>query len=199
MIDPPPPCFIAGTAARQPKKVPSRWTASVRRQISVVVRRRLAMMAMPALLTNTSRRPWLSMTRSTSAGQLASSDTSCATNSAPISSAIARPRGSLMSVMMTDAPSAASIRASAAPRPDAAPVMMATFPCTRPMLPPAWPRRIHGWESRTRAGLAGGRVSGERSRRRPHMGCTTRGRRRSARRLSREDAPRITPSPGERK
>jgi hypothetical protein len=56
MIEPPPPAAMAGIAARQPKKVPSRCTASVLRQIYVVVCSMSATTAMPALLTSTSSR-----------------------------------------------------------------------------------------------------------------------------------------------
>src|SRR5499433_747612 len=84
---------------------------------------------MPALLINTSSLPNCLVVAPTTPAQLSSLVTSSSSNraEAPMASATCRPSCSSTSATTTLAPSRANIRAVAAPMPDAAPEMMATF------------------------------------------------------------------------
>ena len=89
--------------------------------------------AMPALLIMMSSRPWRATALSTSASNAAESVTSNTTGSPPTSAAVAAAASGERSLTTISAPSAASRRANAAPRPEPAPVMNATWPSrTRP-------------------------------------------------------------------
>ena len=77
-IEPPPLSFIARTASRQPRNVPSALTALTLRKSASVVVSTLPSVPMPALLTRMSRRPKAASTASTTSRQRASSVTSCA-------------------------------------------------------------------------------------------------------------------------
>src|SRR5438477_9085066 len=87
---------------------------------------------MPALLTSTSSWPKCRVLAATTAAQLSSYVTSSGSNraEAPMASATCRPSCSRTSAITTLAPSRANMRAVAAPMPDAAPEMMATFPAS---------------------------------------------------------------------
>ena len=133
MIEPP-VGFIAGSAARQPRNVPSTLTRYISRKSASVVDSMSPKRPMPAELSKTSRRPWRATRSATTRGQASSSVTSrtavvCGAPSAAASAA--RPISS-RSVATIVAPSAARRSAAARPMPDAAPVMSATLPATRP-------------------------------------------------------------------
>src|SRR5271157_2815960 len=132
-IEPPPVAFIARTASRQPKKVPSTLTAWTLRQSASVSVSILPFVPTPALLTRMSSRPNVSTTASTTSRQRASSVTSCMRVRSASGPRAARPC-SLRSVAATFAPSARNSAAVARPMPDAAPVMSATLPASRPAL-----------------------------------------------------------------
>ena len=132
-IEPPPLSFIARTASRQPRNVPSTLTALTLRQSASVAVSMLPRTPMPALLTRMSRRPNAAITASTTARQRASSVTSWASTrsaSGPSPTSAA----SLRSVATTFAPWPWNSAAVARPMPEAAPVMSATLPARRPDL-----------------------------------------------------------------
>src|ERR1700744_3700987 len=132
-IEPPPLCFIARTASRQPRNAPSALIALTLRQSSSVVVSILPRTATPALLTRISSRPNAARTASTTARQRASSVTSCASVRSASAPSVFKPV-SLRPVTTTVAPSAWNRAAVARPMPDAAPVMSATLPARRPAL-----------------------------------------------------------------
>jgi hypothetical protein len=75
MIEPP-VGFIAGSAARQPRNVPSTLTRYISRKSASVVDSMSPKRPMPAELSKTSRRPWRATRSATTRGQASSSVTS---------------------------------------------------------------------------------------------------------------------------
>src|SRR5215218_5070832 len=130
-IEPPSPCcLMARTPCLVPRKTPSRLTAISARQSASVVSVTARTYEMPALLTSTSSRPWVSNTVAMTRSQLDSSVTSCSAKMAPaMEAATCWPVGST-SVTTTRKRGLASRVAVARPIPDAPPVTSAAAPCT---------------------------------------------------------------------
>src|ERR1700722_11353144 len=140
-IDPPPVCFIASTACLVPRNTPREFTAISLSQASLSSMSDTALPLMPALFTRMSSLPYFCTVASTTAFQSASLVTSRRMNSAVplarvMSAATCWPSSSNMSAITTLAPSFANRRAVATPIPDAAPLMIATFPSRRIISPP---------------------------------------------------------------
>ena len=135
-IEPPPLSFIARTASRQPRNVPSTLTALTLRQSASVACSMLPRTPMPALLTRMSSRPNAARTASTTSRQRASSVTSWASTRSASGPSVLRP-ASFRSVAATLAPWPWNSAAVALPMPDAAPVMSATLPARRPAPAPS--------------------------------------------------------------
>src|SRR5580704_6844302 len=126
---------MPGRTARMPRNGPTRFTASTRSNSARVLSSISLWWTMAALCTRIVGAPNTCVASRITAAQSSSLDTSRCTKIAdsPISAASLPPRSSWMSAMTTFAPSAANSRASAAPCPDAPPVMMATLPSSMPM------------------------------------------------------------------
>ena len=130
-IVPFPAVWIRGAAAWITKKVPVRFTATVRENTSAVVSAIPVSARMPAALMTPSSPPIASAALLTAALTDAGSDTSQAMATAPISSATAFAALSDRSRIATAAPSRRKSRAVARPMPDAPPVMMILRPASR--------------------------------------------------------------------
>src|SRR5215211_3742047 len=144
MIDPPPEAIIAGTPYLHPNATPLTLMSSVVSQTdaSVSVTEPSWLIITPALLYRTCRPPKRSTAAFTIASASASSDASEWTYEAwpppaSISAATASPASSATSVRTTDAPSLAKSLEATIPMPLAPPVMRATFPSSRPIVPPS--------------------------------------------------------------
>ena len=130
--------FIKATACLHPRKTPSEFIAMVLCHCSMVVVSMLAAMAIPALLTNTSRWPWRFSTAAATASQSATLETSWRMKSAVppasrIICTVSSPCSGLMSVQNSVAPSLANKSEVARPKPMPEPVTSAIFPDTRPI------------------------------------------------------------------
>ena len=162
-ITPPPRCAIERAAARVPKNVPSRWTASIVRHSSSGSRTRASSgvetrsrRALGQLLLG-ARNHALCLRGGRDAGVVdpdvdrgqrglclveehdrrsAPSLTSARTATPPQSSAVSRAASSLTSSTATRAPSRASRRQMASPMPEPPPVTTATFPSSVTGRPP---------------------------------------------------------------
>src|SRR5438105_10710056 len=130
-IVPLPAFWISGAAACITRKVPVRFTATVRENTSAVVSAIPVSARMPAALMTPSSPPITSAALLTAALTEAGSDTSQAIATAPISSATAFAALSDRSRIATAAPSRRNSRAVARPIPDAPPVMMILRPASR--------------------------------------------------------------------
>src|SRR5215216_818696 len=144
MMDPPPAAIMAGTPYLHPNATPLTLMSSVVSQIdaSVSVTEPSWLIITPALLYRTCRPPKRSTAAFTIASASASSDASEWTYEvwpppASISAATASPASSATSVRTTDAPSLAKSLEATIPMPLAPPVMSATFPSSRPIVPPS--------------------------------------------------------------
>src|SRR5919108_6624187 len=140
MIEPPPPCRIAGMATLVPRKTPLALTSMTRSHSSTAVSSTRPRPLIPALLTRISSLPNRWTVASTALCQSASRVTSRRTNStsAPVALSSAsnlRPSSSSTSPMVTLAPSLANKWASPAPMPRAPPLIRAIFPWSRIVSP----------------------------------------------------------------
>ena len=119
-------------AAWAHQKTPDTFTATIWSQSSSVTSGTCWLLATPAMLPKTSRRPWSATTCSTAAWQAARSATSQTIEPIdPAASAVPTRPASSMSRPTTVAPSAARRIAVARPMPEAAPVRAATLPSNR--------------------------------------------------------------------
>src|SRR6202011_1653125 len=130
-IVPFPAFWISGAAAWITRKVPVRFTATVRENPSAVVSTIPVSARIPAALMTPSSPPIASAALLTAALTEAGSDTSQAIATAPISLATAFAALSDRSRIATAAPSRRNSRAVARPMPDAPPVMMILRPASR--------------------------------------------------------------------
>src|SRR5262245_46232761 len=124
---------MSGRKARVQRKVPRRFTASIRSHTSSLIWRRGTKFAMPASLTRMCTRPSSVCTRPAAAWTLGALATSVATAiarrpSLRTSSATATAPGSSRSRIATSAPSRARRRQMLRPIPDAPPVTTAFLP-----------------------------------------------------------------------
>ena len=125
---------MTGITYLQPKKVLSICTDIVSLYSSVVWFSGSPGLTIPALFTSTSMRPYFFSVSLIISIHRSSSVTSCLKKVPPNLSARACPLSSAISVKTTLAPSEAKSSASAAPRPIAAPVIIATFPSNLPVI-----------------------------------------------------------------
>src|ERR1700694_648154 len=131
MMLPPRPCAaICRRQARVVRKAPSRWMASIRLQSSNRRSTSGEMICTPALETRTSTPPNWATTFATPPSTCFSSVTSMVPPGAAGPSARAVSSAPRMSAMATRAPSCKYRSAMARPIPLAAPVTMATLPCS---------------------------------------------------------------------
>src|SRR5215472_19198903 len=148
MIEPPPAAFIGPIAAFMPSQQPTAFTSRIRRKSSRGMSAIGANFSTPALLTSTSSLPKVSTAAATAAAHSASLVTSwwmyrqdCPSSPA----ATLAPLSSRTSPKTTRAPSATKWRTCDLPIPRAPPVISATLPSSRPMVPPGasvlWGRR----------------------------------------------------------
>src|SRR5215211_4991213 len=142
MIDPPPDAIIAGTPYLHPNATPLTLMPSVVSQMdtSVSVTEPSWLIITPALLYRTCRPPKRSRAALTIASASASSETSAWTYCArppvaSISAATASPASSATSVRTIAAPSLANSFEATIPMPLPPPVMSATLPSSRPIVP----------------------------------------------------------------
>ena len=126
-----PAFWISGAAAWITRKVPVKFTATVRENTSAVVSAIPVSARMPAALITPSKPPIASAALLTAALTDAGSDTSQAIATAPISSATAFAAVSDRSRIATAAPSCRNSRAVARPIPYVPPVMMILRPASR--------------------------------------------------------------------
>ena len=149
-MEPPPVLSISLTAYLVPRNTPVALTSMMRRQPSVSSGSETRPLLRPALFTRISSLPKLATVCWTRLRQLSSLVTSFCTNKArPPASAICDstflPSSSFMSATTTLAPSLPKSRASSAPMPRAAPVIIATLFSSRISPPPTFlpSRRSH--------------------------------------------------------
>src|SRR5262245_20016258 len=140
MTEPPPDRMSAGIPWRQPRKVPKRSSLITRQNSSIGASTTLLSCGVepPALLCSTSSRPNLSSVARIALCTLDSSVTSVLIAIAPLPArwAVSSPAAPAISATTTRAPSRAKRTAVARPMPAPAPVMKATLPSSRAMLPP---------------------------------------------------------------
>src|SRR5262245_15975130 len=155
MTEPPPDWISAGIPWRQPRKVPKRSSLITRQNSSIGASTTLLSCGVepPALLCNTSSRPNLSSALRIALRTLASSVTSVRIAIAPLPAkcAVSSPAARAMSATTTRAPSRAKRTDVARPMPAPAPVMNATLPSSRAMLPPC----VSGQENQPQADRGG--------------------------------------------
>src|SRR5690348_8169201 len=142
MIEPPPAAFISPITAFRPSQHPTAFTSRTRRNSASGISAIRANVSTPALFTSTSSLPKASAASATAAAQPASLVTSWwmyrhdfSSNSA----ASAAPLSSSTSPNTTRAPWATRWRTCDLPIPRAPPVISATLPSSRPIVPPGRP------------------------------------------------------------
>jgi hypothetical protein len=133
MIDPPPDAIIPGSTPRVTRNMLFTFTAISQSHSAAVISRKGFTISVPAWLNSTLAGPSAAVSLATAAITSASSDTSAAANTAPVSAASASPRATSRSMIPTCAPSAMNNRTAAAPQPPAPPVTMAVLPASRPI------------------------------------------------------------------
>src|ERR1700733_13355284 len=139
MIAPPPAATMPGAAAWEHRNVPLALTAKLRSQSSSVASITDPALFTPALLYNTSTRPYSLRICSKALVTCSRSATLATTGSAvppeaAISPAVSLAASALRSTTATAAPSRANRTAAARPMPDPAPVTTAVLPASLPVI-----------------------------------------------------------------